>query len=89
MVDVEKLDLVVETDHEKAKYVVTGNKELENGSVVKVKVTAEDKKTTKYKILNRMYRKMSFKTNYIVTISEYSKNPVPKEIKSFEDSNIL
>jgi len=38
--DIDKLDLVVEPEHEKATYLVTGNKDLENGSIVKVKVTA-------------------------------------------------
>ena len=49
--DVDKLDLVLETDNEKAKYIVTGNKDLKDGSVVKIKVTAEDGETiTNYTI---------------------------------------
>jgi len=46
-----KLDIVVETEHEKAKYVISGNDNLKNGSIIEIKVTAEDGKTTSiYKI---------------------------------------
>jgi len=44
----------------------------------------EDKKTSKYKILNRMYKKMIFKTNYIVTISEYSKKRIYEVAKKYK-----
>jgi len=44
--DVDQLDLNIITDHEKAKYLVTGNKDLKNESIIKIKVTAEDEKTT-------------------------------------------
>ena len=40
--DIDQLDLIIEPEHEKATYVVTGNKDLENESIIKIKVTAED-----------------------------------------------
>ncbi len=40
------LNIQVITDHEKAKYIITGNKNLKNGSVIKIKVTAEDGEAT-------------------------------------------
>ncbi len=43
--DENKLDITVETDHPKAKYLIIGNKNLRNNSVIKIKVTAEDDKT--------------------------------------------
>lgn len=64
--DVEKLDLNIETEHEKAKYVVTGNKDLENGSVIKVKVTAEDEKTISTYTINIEKDKKPFNILYIV-----------------------
>ena len=49
--DINQLDLVIEPEHEKATYVVTGNKDLENESIIKLKVTAEDQiSTTTYSI---------------------------------------
>ena len=44
--DEDKLDIAVETANNKAKYLIIGNKELKNNSIVKIKVTAEDGKTT-------------------------------------------
>lgn len=41
----EKLDLEIIPENEKAKYVVIGNKNLKNGSQIKIKVTAEDEET--------------------------------------------
>lgn len=46
----DKLDLEIELDNEKAKYIVSGNKDLKNGSLVKIKVTAEDESTKTYSI---------------------------------------
>ena len=43
--DEEKLDINVETSNNKATYLITGNKDLMNKSVIKIKVTAEDQKT--------------------------------------------
>ena len=49
--DVEKLDFIVNTDSEKATYKIIGNKDLKNGSVIKIKVVAEDEvSTTTYSI---------------------------------------
>ena len=42
----DKIDINVETANNKATYLITGNKNLKNKSIVKVKVTAEDGKTT-------------------------------------------
>ena len=44
--DVKSLDFKIQTDHEAAKYIISGNKDLENESIIKIKVTAEDEKTT-------------------------------------------
>ena len=41
----DKLDITVETEHPKAKFLIIGNKGLKNNSIVKIKVTAEDGKT--------------------------------------------
>ena len=43
--DEDKLNIKVETSNEKATYLITGNKDLKDKSVIKVKVTAEDNKT--------------------------------------------
>ena len=43
--DEDKLNIKVETLNEKATYLITGNKDLKDKSVIKVKVTAEDNKT--------------------------------------------
>ncbi len=48
--DEKELNLDVKCEHEKAKYVISGNKNLENGSVIKIKVTAEDLTETTYEI---------------------------------------
>ena len=49
--DVDKLDINVITDSEKANYKVIGNKDLKNESVIKIKVVAEDGvSTTTYSI---------------------------------------
>ena len=50
--DVDKLDLEIIPEHEKAKYVVIGNKNLKDKSQVKIKVTAEDDKTVSNYTLN-------------------------------------
>ena len=44
--DEDKLDIDVETANLKATYLITGNKDLKNKSVIKIKVTAEDEQTT-------------------------------------------
>ena len=41
----DKLDINVETSNKNASYLITGNKDLMNKSVIKIKVTAEDQKT--------------------------------------------
>lgn len=48
----EEKELKIEAlaEHEKAKVLITGNKNLENGSVIKVKVTAEDESVSIYSI---------------------------------------
>ena len=63
--DVDKLDLVVEPNHEKAKYIVTGNKDLENGSVIKIKVTAEDGETISNYTINVEKEKKPFNILYV------------------------
>jgi len=40
------LDITATPEHSKATVEIEGNKKLKNGSVIKIKVTAEDKKTT-------------------------------------------
>ena len=44
----------------------------------------DDKKSLKYKTMNRMYKKMIYKTNYIVTISEYSKKRIFEVAKKYK-----
>ena len=46
----DKLDIKAEAEHEKAKVLITGNKDLETGSVIKIKVTAEDGTISNYSI---------------------------------------
>ncbi len=48
--DEQELNITAKADHEKAKVLITGNKNLKNGSVIKIKVTAEDETTTTYEI---------------------------------------
>lgn len=43
--DEKDLEIKIVTDSDKAKVLVTGNDKLEDGSIIKIKVTAEDKKT--------------------------------------------
>lgn len=64
--DVDKLDLVIEPDHEKAKYIVTGNKDLKNGSVVRIKVTAEDGETITNYVINVEKEKKPFNIVYVI-----------------------
>ena len=40
------LDITATPEHEKATVEIEGNKKLKDGSIIKIKVTAEDKKTT-------------------------------------------
>ncbi len=48
--DEQELDITAEADHKKAKVLITGNKDLVNGSVIKIKVTAEDGSESTYEI---------------------------------------
>ena len=64
--DVEQLELEIVTDNDKAKYVVVGNKNLKNGSQIKIKVTAEDEETITNYTLNII--KESKKINIIFII---------------------
>lgn len=45
--DEEELKIDVVTDSNKAKTLITGNSKLKDGSIIKIKVTAEDEKTEK------------------------------------------
>ena len=58
--DEKELDISAECDNSKAKYIVTGNKDLENGSVIKIKVTAEDGSETIYQIKIEKEKKAGF-----------------------------
>lgn len=58
-----KLDIEVTTEHEKAKYLITGNKNLKNESIIKIKVTAEDEVTTTTYTINI---KKSFDYKYLI-----------------------
>ena len=66
--DVKQLELEVETENEKAKYVVIGNKELKTGSVVKIKVTAEDEVTTTIYSISIEQEKKEVKFNILLVI---------------------
>lgn len=63
----EKLDITVKTENEKATYLITGNKDLENESIIKIKVTAEDGKTiTTYSI--EIEKEKESKNSFIISI---------------------
>jgi len=64
--DIDKLDLIVETEHEKAKYIITGNKDLNNDSIIKIKVTAEDEVTTTTYTINIEKEKKPFNILIII-----------------------
>ena len=64
--DIEKLDLIIEPDHEKAKYIVTGNKDLEDGSIIKIKVTAEDEETITTYTINITKEKKPFNILFVI-----------------------
>lgn len=58
--DEDELDIKVITDSDKAKYLITGNSKLKDGSIIKIKVTAEDKKTENIYEINITKEKKSF-----------------------------
>lgn len=47
----EKLNITLELEDEKSTYEITGNSNLKDGSVIKIKVTAEDKTEETYRII--------------------------------------
>lgn len=48
--DVSVLDIKASVEHAKASYKISGNEKLENGSIVKITVTAEDGETRDYQV---------------------------------------
>ena len=63
--DEKTLDIEVIPENKKSNFYIIGNKNLENGSTVKIKVTAEDGKTV---------------TNYIINIEQENNNSILKYI---------
>ena len=57
----QELEIIAEPDHNKAKALITGNKNLVNGSVIKIKVTAEDGSESTYQItIEKEKKKFNF-----------------------------
>lgn len=69
---VDKLDIKLSAEHEKSTYQIIGNEKLENNSVIKVIVTAEDGKTREYEITIKKSDKQ------LTTTTEKKENDVTK-----------
>ena len=56
-----QLDISVETDHPKAKFIINNNQKLKDGSIVEIVVTAEDgKNTNTYQLIIKKEKKFNF-----------------------------